>query len=414
MRERRLRVCFDARKCRDGGIGVYLRNAIYGLLQQPDIDLTLLTNDTELLTKSLGGLASYSSEGERRDPSDHRSRFAVQQVKATPFSLDELLFLGREVDWERFDLFHTPNYLLPFGVSCPSVITTHDLIHLKHPERAYYPLIAAPLMFSSLFRARRVVCVSNATRGDLLHMCRLVLPVKKKSVVIPNALSPSFTKREKNSELLRSRFNITSDFFLSVLSTVKPHKGVGDLLAAFQELEKKAEQTKGKVPQLVLVGQGTENLIKVERLLQSADSLRNFRLLGSVSEEELYQLYAGAKALIVPSFREGFCLPVIEAQSVETPVITRPIPAVLENISPRDVICEDFTVKGLVSGIERFLKNSANLDGDEGPLLEGWQEQFHERVDPVALGGRLVELYRELVGMKTGKEDEERFEQRVA
>ncbi len=44
--------------------------------------------------------------------------------------------------------------------------------------------------------------------------------------------------------------------------------------------------------------------------------------LGYVSEEEKWQLLAGADIFLFPSFYEGFGLPVLEAQTVGVPVVT--------------------------------------------------------------------------------------------
>ncbi|MCI5066011.1 glycosyltransferase family 4 protein [bacterium] len=405
----RLQICFDARKWRDGGIGVYIRNLIYGLLHQR-VHLTLLTHDPEALTKAV----QYSPRRIIGDPTEQgvnafRGQLTVKEVSARPFSMQELFSFRQEVNWEQYDVFHTPNYLLPFRIPCPSLVTVHDLIHLFHPERAFYPFAAAPLLYSSLLRAEGVVCVSDATRRELLRLLPFGARIRNKTSVIPNALCRSFSERKGQPDLLRSRFQLTSPYFLSVLSTVKPHKGVSDLLDAFRVLEGGKRKGKRKVPQLVLVGQGTESMLEVEKLLRSADELKGVRLLGAVSDHELYQLYRYARALIVPSFREGFCLPVIEAQSVGTPVIARPIPAVIENISPRDLICEDFSLPALVDGVERFLE----LEGDRGREREEarcdlagtdeeqtarWQAAFRKRVDPVLLGERLYEVYCRVAG----------------
>ncbi|MCB0329500.1 MAG: glycosyltransferase family 4 protein [Bdellovibrionales bacterium] len=397
---RRLRVCLDARKCGDGGIGVYIRNAIFGLVHQP-VDITLLTNDRTSLKNRLDSIPR-SLWGDY-----DRSQLHIIEVKAKPFTLQELFTLRREVEWSEFDIFHTPNYVLPFGISCPTVITIHDLIHLRLPERAFYPLIAGPLLLSSLLRTKRAICVSNSTAAEVAKFCCSVRHLTRKLTVIPNALCPTFTRKEvQPAESLRSKFNLSESYFLSVLSTVKPHKGLTDLLESFRLLEKKADKTKKKKLQLVLVGQGTENIVKVEKLLQSTDCLKNVRLLGSVSQEELYQLYAHAQALIVPSFEEGFCLPVIEAQALQTPVITRPIPAVLENVSPRDVVCTDFTVKSLKEGINRFLEKTASKEQNEA-LLEAWQEGFSRRVDPHQIGSLLLQVYQQTAGFREGVHDRE-------
>ena len=122
-----LHVCIDARKHSHGGIGVYIQNAITALLRH-GVKLTLLLNEEDSVLSNIS-------------PS-----VKTQVVSAKPSTFRELFFLASEVDWEGVDVFHTPNYILPFGVPVPSVITVHDLIHIKLPERWTYPLMALPLL----------------------------------------------------------------------------------------------------------------------------------------------------------------------------------------------------------------------------------------------------------------------------
>jgi glycosyltransferase involved in cell wall biosynthesis len=57
---------------------------------------------------------------------------------------------------------------------------------------------------------------------------------------------------------------------------------------------------------------------------------RHVRLLGQVSDEELLALYQGSHYLLCASEHEGFCVPVIEAQSLGLPIVAKDIPAVRE------------------------------------------------------------------------------------
>lgn len=386
MQNSTIHVCFDARKIRHGGIGVYIQNALAGLIHN-GTKITLLVNEHEPeLSKLL------------------QAEVNIQVIRSKPSTLRELFFLASEVDWQGIDIFHTPNYILPFRIPVPRVVTIHDLIHLRYPEQPFYPLIAAPLIYSSIIRANKILAVSRATYGDVKNFLRyfpsfLRQKLTKKIKVISNAISPSFIKRKPIADFVRLKFGIQQPFFLSILSTVKPHKGVKDLLDAFLDLEQRGVLKKNGDPLLVLAGQGTENLLQVERLLNCTDRLRAVRLLGSVSQEELFQLYAAAKALIVPSFIEGFCLPVIEAQAVRTPVITRPTPAVLDLLSPRDLVCRDFSLDGLITGIERFMSQPSEsfLSHD---VLNEWQEQFLKSFDPYALGYELLKTYSEVLKRK--------------
>ena len=61
----------------------------------------------------------------------------------------------------------------------------------------------------------------------------------------------------------------------------------------------------------------------VEEYLQAKPELKNrIRFLDYISETEKMALYRGAAIFVFPTLYEGFGLPILEAQSLGTPVIT--------------------------------------------------------------------------------------------
>jgi glycosyltransferase involved in cell wall biosynthesis len=104
-------------------------------------------------------------------------------------------------------------------------------------------------------------------------------------------------------------------------------------------------------PRLVLAGYGSESLKSNKDLSRLLMRAGNVSVLGSVESDALRDLYRGADALIVPSLAEGFCLPALEARSVGTRVICRPVPAIEELVTDDDVVARDLSVEALVDAI---------------------------------------------------------------
>ncbi|MDP1591075.1 MAG: glycosyltransferase, partial [Prosthecobacter sp.] len=119
-------------------------------------------------------------------------------------------------------------------------------------------------------------------------------------------------------------------------------------------------------------------------------------LLGMVSREDLCQLYAAADALVVASYAEGFCLPVLEAHVCGTPVIARPVPAVLELLSASDTVCTDFSLNALQDALVDFSGRAhSGLTLSEAEI-SGQLECF----SAVNTAARVLEVYREALGLK--------------
>lgn len=323
-----LRVLLDGRKLGDGGIGVYISNLISGLLKTQQIDLTVLTTA-------------------------ERAKFLPAGVKtiidkAKNYSIDELLLMPKRLKLESYDLFHIPHFMLPYGLNIPSVVTIHDTIHLSFPDNKLKAFISKRLIYSALRRANKVVTVSQASKESLIE----IAPEQSSKIeVIPNALNEYFKKPSLTAA------GINGPFILGVFSNTKKHKGLADLLTAFEAVSDQIGDL-----QLVLVGAGLTN--DNPDLHHFVDILSSPRvtILGEISESWLKSLYKSARFLVSASLAEGFGLPILEAKSQGTPIVARPVPAVLELLDEEDIVCTDSSVEelaqGILDGFERFAASS--------------------------------------------------------
>lgn len=323
---RLLKVLVDARKLGEGGIGTYLFNLLHGLYSSDAVDLTILCD-----AERAGAL-----------PIDVK----VIEENARKYSFDELVLMPMRIPFRDYDIFHVPHYTLPYRVPIPTVITIHDLIHIYNPEKFYYPFVAGPFIHSAMKRATKIITVSHSSFQQIKKFSGHDPAIVSKLRIVPNSVEDGLLQAGSRPVAERR-----GDFFLAVFSNSKPHKGMRDLIDAFLAIGK--ESTGSFDKRLVLVGPGTE-AIKGSNFGGITAGAGEIIALGEISREALHRLFATAAALILPSLSEGFCLPVLEAHAAGTPVITRPVPAVLELITPHDMICEDFSMEALIGAIRSF------------------------------------------------------------
>ncbi len=208
------------------------------------------------------------------------------------------------------------------------VFFVHDLIPIEHPEfnrpgeaerhRRRLRLIAR--------HARLVIVNSQATRESLMRWWQDQRLSQPPIAVIPLGVADAFGARQTHSTL-----KPTIPYFV-VLGTIEPRKNHALLLHLWRRL---VQSGNAEVPRLLVIGRrGWENET-VFNLLDRTPALQPWVMEASgLNDDEIGQLVRGARALLAPSFAEGYGLPVTEALAGGTPVIASDLPAHREIGSP--------------------------------------------------------------------------------
>jgi len=199
------------------------------------------------------------------------------------------------------------------------VTLVHDVIPLTHPE------FARPQGAEE--HLRRVRTIDRYAHGIIGN-----------SQATIDALAPHMTRGLDGRSLCVAHFGadppdlvggeshaVPSRPYFVYISTIEPRKNHLLLLNVWRRL---IERLGDDAPMLVLIGRrGWENENVVD-MLERAEILRGHVIeAGSVPDTEMHALVAGARAMLMPSFEEGFGIPVIEALSVGVPVICSDIVA---------------------------------------------------------------------------------------
>jgi glycosyltransferase involved in cell wall biosynthesis len=106
--------------------------------------------------------------------------------------------------------------------------------------------------------------------------------------------------------------------YFVVVGTIEPRKNHRVLLEAWQRL---VEELGPAAPRLVLIGQRSWDCAEVIRLIEREPLAGAVIELGVLSDDALAAWLQHAQALLMPSWIEGYGLPVAEALSAGVPVI---------------------------------------------------------------------------------------------
>ena len=189
----------------------------------------------------------------------------------------------------------------------PMVATVHDVFPLSRSHE--FTSRGARLMRDGLRwvldQSRVVMVPSETVRAALIDQG---VP-EASTMVVPWGVAGRSVDAAQVAEV-RRRHGLSGPYLLFV-GTLEPRKNLRGLLEAVARLDR---------PDLTLAVVGPTGWGDVMSGLATPAS--PVARLGHVSDQDLSALYAGAAAFCYPSFEEGFGLPVLEAMSAGTPVVT--------------------------------------------------------------------------------------------
>jgi glycosyltransferase involved in cell wall biosynthesis len=164
-----------------------------------------------------------------------------------------------------------------------------------------------------------VVAVSEATR-------RAVLPYLNARRPEVSVISAALGVEGGEGAAGRPEADATGPGHMVMLGTIEPRKNHTLVLNVLRQLAQ--ERGPLRAPRLYLVGARGWESENVRALLERSAALKPMVVeANTLSDNAVRDLLRGARALLMPSFAEGYGLPVAEALSLGTPVICSDIPA---------------------------------------------------------------------------------------
>lgn len=292
---------------------------------------------------------------------------------------------GKAQLWEQFTLprlarrhgcgtVHHPITTCPVwqnGVK--NIVTLHDLNFYRHPEwysrsfRLVYALSAVP----GLKRAARVVTISNYVRDQAREIFK-IRPERLRMVY--NGVK-SMTAPAGNSD----------GNYLLCVGSLQPHKNLVRLIRSYLKIQPEFPGL-----ELRVVGRPQARFTQ-ENELPTLLGAPGVKLLGYLSEAELAEAYAGARAFCYPSLEEGFGLPVLESMTLGTPVLTSNVSCLPEVSGPATLV-DPYSEDAIGNGIRELLTLTAEARAKLTAEGRAWAAKFSWQ----AAAQGYLKLYQEL------------------
>ena len=250
------------------------------------------------------------------------------------------------VEWltgRAYDVVHSPTPLLLPSRRAARVVTIHDLDFLAHPERTRaemrhaYPALAA----AHAAAADGVIVVSEHVAEKASRLLRIE---RERISVCPHGI-PRWAPEP------RVEPGNPGGRYILFLGTLEPRKNIDGLLAAYAALVSRRPD----VPPLKLAGGAVAGAESWRDAIAAPPLAGRVVYHGYVRDSERQAVYAGARLLVLPSFDEGFGMPVVEAMSLGIPVVASTRGALPEVSGGAALLADPEDLTGISEAMERVL-----------------------------------------------------------
>lgn len=219
---------------------------------------------------------------------------------------------------------------LGFEARLPYVMPIHDLLHRLYPEfpetRGNGAWESREYCYRHAARSARCIFVDSETSKE--DVVRLYGANRDRVRVLP--FFPSISTDPvpaENIRAIRKKYALPARYFFYPAQFWK-HKNHVRLVRALRLLSDSVPDVR-----LILCGSPNNGFREYERevaKLRMGDRVRN---LGYVADSDLRPLYAGAVALVMPTFNGPINIPIVEAFALGVPVVTSDIRGVREHVA---------------------------------------------------------------------------------
>jgi alpha-1,3-rhamnosyl/mannosyltransferase len=249
-------------------------------------------------------------------------------------------------------LYHC--HRIPVTARVPLVTTVHDLFTVVHPEWSsrWMTDLFAEVVRPGLARAARILSISELTKRDLVERWGVA---PERVLVIHEGVDGSVFKPLSKETLahVRAQYRLP-ERFLMMVGPFDPWCDPRWTLEALARLPSHLGDAG-----LVMAGPRGSLYEDVRRRAAELGLSRRVTWLGYVPQADLVAAYNLASALMFASGYEGFGLPVLEAMSCGTPVVTSNSGALPEVAGGAALLCDYDSSEQLAAAMVQVLDDSA-------------------------------------------------------
>jgi glycosyltransferase involved in cell wall biosynthesis len=280
------------------------------------------------------------------------------------------------------DILHGTNYSVYPCRKSLKVMNIYDLTFIKYPDytdsvvKKYTETVKRCLKWTNL-----VLTISESSKKDIINYLK-VEPEKVYVIPLASRYYANYLSPEIILELDKQiKYDFSKPYLLFV-STIEPRKNITAIISAFNYLKQKYKIEH----QLILIGKKGWSYEPIFAAIENSPWSSEIHHLNYLSDELVALFYLRADVFVYPSHYEGFGLPVLEAMTLGTPVVTSNTSSIPEVAGDAAILIDPNDSMQLAEAIlkvisDRQLRQELIKKGKERAKLFSWERTAKETLN---------------------------------
>lgn len=293
----------------------------------------------------------------------------------THFALPLRLLFSRN----KPNVFFSPSHYAPRMTTIAQYISIMDMSFIRYPQlfTTKDRLQLTNWTAYSVRKARKIFTISEFSKKEIVEIYNL--PENKVVVTYPGYDDKSFvighsSLEGKERKILSVKYGIRDNYLLFV-GTLQPRKNVVGLINAYNNI---IQKYKSRALYLVIIGKKGWQYEEIFYTINKLGIEEKVRIMEFIADGDLPIFYRNANCFVLPSFYEGFGLPVIEAMACGCPTIVSNVSSLPEITKSASYYVDPNDTEKISCAIEKILtynklRNDLIKKGLERVKYFSWQ-----------------------------------------
>jgi glycosyltransferase involved in cell wall biosynthesis len=345
-----MNIAFDATSLFNfSGIDTYSRELITALVNiSPELSIKLITSENQI--SILEDRFSHYSNVEAVQLFPNKvllgkiGRSLLKRKKARIFAENA----------NKFDLIHQTNPFNALKNVTNLVTTVHDLIPIynAHYVKSYLTRKYKDKLNIILKNSKAIIVPTEFVKKELIEYNSMAASI---TYVVHEAASIDFKPTQPDAEFFTKYGLLEGEKFFLYAGRIDARKNIGGLIKSYIDLP---DIVKNEF-KLILIASGDSHYLEQFPIIKEKGLKDRIIHINGVQQSDLIKFFSSSYCFVMPSFSEGFGLPVLEAFQCGSPVISSNVTSIPEISGDAAILIDPYDGNQLTKAMNNIAEDNS-------------------------------------------------------